>query len=1053
MRRKELLALEIALLLTLVLCPCLEKGGSVIEGKIVKIRVLNHGTAKVNEAPVTLGIPFPRGELSSSRNVRLLGENFEEITAQFRPLALWPDGSVMWMLIDFTSSVEKGGEAIYYLEYGDEVVREEYATSLSVVDVGDAVYVRTGPMNLTVDKASGAFRDVYIDSDGDGEPDTLASKELYFAVEDEEGTVYLSKLSRPVVSIKVEGPLRAVIEVKGAHVSSEGEFLLNYTLRAYFYAGKSYLRIFYTEENDLPCLNDGTGQPDCLRLGSPNSVRFEDLSMVILLPENLSCYSAPIAGESFEGGFEESVLVYQDSSGGEDWDRWPGTTFKGFKFFVDGSEKVNGSRFRGWLDVHGPRVGVGVGVRYFWQNYPKAIEAKRNGSVYVRLMPKYFSQPYEHRAGEHKTHEIAVYFHEAAEPSSSVIQVMESLMTPLYARAPAEWYMHSGVFDYFEPYNIEGFEYYEINNLAAVSNDTGGYYGDSLFDIRESVDFYGWMHFGDVRVVDEDGGTGQMNLQYDFGYGMLVQSLRLFGHDDQHSYLWWLLAEQGIRHEADIDILHVHGGDPSQPSSYWIKWCWGGMFPHTPHESSGVENPHRGSSPHLEFQWNRGLIYYYYMTGYEKALDAALEVSENTYWRVMNGPGEPGYSGTTSDEARAPANALDILLNAYFLTGDTKYLDAATRVVNESHFDTKWYKSGPNPDYADRTVAPWQIALLMISLGRYLDTVRLVRGCIDENALSSLVGYADWMLKYCYHPEGDEASSYPHFIYRWRGDGTQLDWSPGAGANSWQVKIADAYAYAWIYTGNETYLEIAEEQFSIGSKYFWYEDNPIGAFATGKAHSILSSGGSVFMGVYSGAAPKVFCHLAAFKVKTEDVSTVEGFVRLNVTVSVNGTGTVANVSYGVDGHNSAAIQRPLDGALNSSVETVHIELNASAYGNGEHTLWVSACTSNGCASPKFNYTLMVRTLGQKYNLVALTVKPLRNIKASDLATAVGQALAGIWRWNSSTQGYTPGVSDTRDDFLIGFGQGYFVHLTSPAKLVEIGNPLSPRAIFPACRKE
>ncbi|RLE90837.1 MAG: hypothetical protein DRJ55_06435 [Thermoprotei archaeon] len=75
----------------------------------------------------------------------------------------------------------------------------------------------------------------------------------------------------------------------------------------------------------------------------------------------------------------------------------------------------------------------------------------------------------------------------------------------------------------------------------------------------------------------------------------------------------------------------------------------------------------------------------------------------------MNGPGEPGYSGTTSDEARAPANALDILVNAYFLTGDPKYLEAARKVVKESHFNSKWYRDGPNPDYADRTVAPWQV--------------------------------------------------------------------------------------------------------------------------------------------------------------------------------------------------------------------------------------------------------------------------------------------------------------------------------------------------------
>ena len=822
------------------------------ESTLVKLKILNWLNFKRKNEPVTIGLPLPIGDLYSIDNAKLLNQNFEEIPAQFKPLARWPDGSIMWMLIDFQCSVEGSGEATYFLEYGGNVKRRTFKTTLSIVETNDAVYVSTGPINMTINKTVGALKNIYLDSNKDGEPDLLAVRECYFSIEDMDGTVYYSKLGKPSVEVEQEGPLRAVVKIKGVHESVDRRFLLNYTLRIYFYAGKSYVRIFYTEENNMPCLNNGAGQPDCLRLGSPNSIYFKDLSFTLSLLEKPDGFLVPLEGGIVNGSFSRSVLVYQDSSGGEDWNRWPGVSFKGYKFLVDEAVECNGRRFKGWLDVKTLNVGVAVGVRYFWQNYPKAIEADSNGKIYVRLMPRYFSQLFEHRAGEHKTHEIIMYLHPTSEPESEISKIMRSLLNPLYARAPAEWYMRSGIFDYFEPYNPKVFKYYEINNLAAVSNNTGGYYGDNLFDIREKVDFYGWMHFGDVRVVDEDGGTGQMNLQYDFGYGMIVQSLRLAWRDDFHSYLWWLIAEQAIRHEADIDILHVHRGDPSQPSSYWIRWCWGGMFPHTPHESDGRENPHRGSSPHLEFQWNRGLIYYYYLTGYEKALESALEVSENTYWRVMNGPGEPGYSATTSDEARAPANALDILINAYLLTGDQKYIEAAKKVVEESHFENKWYKNGPNPDYSSHTVPPWQIALLMVSLGRYLDIIRLKEGRIDQDALSSLIGYADWMLKYCYHSKGDKASSNPHFVYRWRGDGTQLDWAPGAGANAWQVKIADAYAYAWIYTGNDTYLNIAKEQFWSGSKHFWFEDNPVGKFATGKIHSILSTGGGIFMGVYMG---------------------------------------------------------------------------------------------------------------------------------------------------------------------------------------------------------
>lgn len=996
----------------------------------IPIKVLSFRPTRPGEY-VTLGIPFPPASLSSELNVRVLDETGKEVPSQAKPLSRWPDGSIMWLLVTFRYSGP--GNTTYYLEYGENVVWTPPFRAIEVSESNDEIIVYTGPLNASISKVDGKVR-VWIDCDGDYVPEKPCL-EGYSIAEGVGGDEYISTYEVYEVVVEEESPLVSVIRIRGGLTNESGYVLLNYTERLYFYCNESYVRILYTEENNLPCLNDGTGQPACLLLGSPHSVYFEDLSIKLDLFEDLFYFLAPLNGIT-HSAFETTVYVYQDSSGGEDWDRWPGTTFKGFVFSVNGAEEYAGDRYEGWLGGAGSTVGVVAGVRFFWENYPKEIDLYKR-QVRIRLMPSNFSIPFEHRAGEHKTHEVILYLYPSSLDVDDVVRTIRALMNPLYARAPADWYMYSGVFDYFEPYNSKLFKYYELNNLAAV-NGTEGYYADNLFDARERIDFYGWMHFGDVRIVDEDGGTGQLNLQYDFGYGMLVQSLRLAGYDDSNSYLWWILAEQALRHEADIDILHVHNGDPNQPSSYWIRWCWGGMFPHTPHEYDGRSNPHRGSSPHLEFQWNRGLIYYYYMTGYPKALESALEVSENTYWRVMNGPGEPGYSGTTSDEARAPADALDILVNAYFLTGDSKYLEAARKVVEESHFGNKWYKDGPNPDYADHTVAPWQIAMLMVSLGRYLDAVRLAEGRIDWDAVSSLRGYADWMLKYCYHPQGDSASSYPHFIYRWRGDGTQIDWSPGGGANAWQVKIADAYAYAWIYSANETYREIAEEQFNIGSMYFWFEDNPIGQFATGRNHAILSTGGSVFMGVYTGRVSPVINASVAFIIYLEDAAVVRKVIRLNLTIQSNVT--VTGAQYSVNGTDWINISKPIDGEYDSALETVQVIVNASDYEDGTYVILVRGINADGVISSEYRVMFVVRSLQARYNLIALTVTPIKQLYASDIASAVGPELIGIWRWMVEDQefkGYVPGVSGPEEDFPINMGEAYFVYLEAPSKLVEL----------------
>ncbi len=793
--------------------------------------------------PACFGVPLPPRLLYSTDSVLLRNSTGAEVPIQVKPVCFWPDGSIRWILIDCQASAPSHGCSSYRLEYGVE--HESYEGELELYENGEILAVFTGILNLTVSKDEGLIK-VYMDLDGDGVAEYPAVEKAYFMVEDTSGLRYYSTCGVKNVCLEEYGPLKAVVRINGTYKTPGGAKILNYTVRIELYSGKCYFRVYHREENGWTVLNDGSGQPDCLRLDSPNTISFEDSSLVIVSGQSYEMFAAAVNGFYDFNNFSSKILLYQDSSGGEDWDRWPGVSFRGYRFWLDGTLAWEGNRSPGWIALMNDYYGLAVGVRYFWENYPKALESYSNGTIYVRLMPRYFSEPFRHRAGEHKTHEILVYLYPPSESSQEIVRIMRCLMNPLYMRASSTWYVESGVLDYWASYNPKKYYYYETNNLAAIRNGTGGYYGNNLFQIRENVDFYGWMHFGDVRIVDEDGGTGQMNLQYDFSFGMIAQSLRLFDSAVDYSYRWWLLAEQGARHVSDIDILHVHWGDPEHPSSYWIQWCWGGMFWHTPHGQPGLDNPHRGSSPHLSFQYNRGLLYYYYLSGYKFAEEAAMEVAENTYWRVVHGNGNPGYSGTMGDDLRAPANALDILVNAYYHTLDVRFLEAAYRVVNESHFNYRWFRDGPNPQYSDRSVMPWQIAMLMVSIGRYLDLLRLMDYNIDRMAAESLKGYADWILKYCYQREPNEASSYPHFIYRWWGDGTREDWSPGAATNAWQVKIADALAYAWIYTGNETYIEIAEEQFMVGSMYFWFEGNPTGVFATGKNHAVLATSGNVY---------------------------------------------------------------------------------------------------------------------------------------------------------------------------------------------------------------
>jgi len=52
---------------------------------------------------------------------------------------------------------------------------------------------------------------------------------------------------------------------------------------------------------------------------------------------------------------------------------------------------------------------IGIAMRYFWENFPKAIEAGPQ-SLTLRLFPRQYADLHELQGGEQKTHEFVVAF-------------------------------------------------------------------------------------------------------------------------------------------------------------------------------------------------------------------------------------------------------------------------------------------------------------------------------------------------------------------------------------------------------------------------------------------------------------------------------------------------------------------------------------------------------------------------------------------------------------------------------------------------------------------
>jgi hypothetical protein len=365
----------------------------------------NAGCARNNEN-ISTGVPLLPGQVKDIRTLRLLNAEGVEIPAQFRELNRWwnQDNSIRWVLVDFMGSVREYHSAKYTLADG---AATNISSPLQVVQTDDAIVVTTGSAQFTINrKKFNLFDRVRIDSNGDGqyEADEEAVSpraESGSVVEDTFGQKYFSSAHTTEVKVDEAGPVRVCVVAKGMHQAPDGKGysrgMYGYDIRMHFTVGKNLVRLD-------AMMNNASPQP----IGSPT---FEDWSLVTKLnfkPEPLPddpatsvamvrVYGMAPVDEALKAG--ESATIYQDSNGAESWKINPGietktdlSSFRGYRITVKGrdGEKVLGSgdQARGMTAVGGDKFGVVVVPRYFWQQFPKAIEVAHDGTVRIGILPR-----------------------------------------------------------------------------------------------------------------------------------------------------------------------------------------------------------------------------------------------------------------------------------------------------------------------------------------------------------------------------------------------------------------------------------------------------------------------------------------------------------------------------------------------------------------------------------------------------------------------------------------------------------------------------------------
>jgi hypothetical protein len=727
-----------------------------------------NGIRRVRE-PVSIGIPFPKGAIRDPSSLIVSTGNKEPIAFATQILGKWSDGSLKWILTDLQISMSPLEEKTVDIKSNLETNQNKgWEWDLDIEDTGREFIVRTGKAEFHVDRATlGPLKQVILENSS-----IIDLDQSRLVLTGDKGDRREAYVDRSFV--ESFNSLKGTLYFDGhfSSIKAKRMYDLQFKCRVTFWASHSYASVEVTLLNP-----DAAKHPGGLwDLGDPGSRFFKELGLELIIGGNDSHSVKYCAAPGDKIKESESILIYQDSSGGESWKsrnhvnhlgRVP-LSFRGYRTY-QGEELIDeGLRATPIISISNGKVGVTGNLRNFWQNFPSSLEAKRN-HLKFGIFPGSFRDLFELQGGEQKTRKIWLDFNPGdGEPSS-----LAWVHYPLVPHVLTEWYCQAGVFPYLIPESkipkqFPFMEAYEIMQNAVNGEST-------FFDRREIIDEYGWRNFGDLYADHENElyqGEKPVISHYNNQYDLINSFLKEFVRTGEEG--WFRLAEELACHVSDIDIYHT------EKDRYEYN---NGLFWHTDHYTDAATSTHRsfsektkilkglkdyGGGPSYAHVYSRGLLNYYYMTGDVRAKEAVLDLARFVM-NGINGPNEPMglfraavkenrswikqkrsvqnpiCYGLLEGPGRDSGNALGVLLDAYTLTGEKKYLFEAEELIRHCIH--------PRDDLSKRKLsdvnARWMYTIFLQALGKYLEIKYevLEMDYMYFYAKGSLLHYAKWMLE------------------------------------------------------------------------------------------------------------------------------------------------------------------------------------------------------------------------------------------------------------------------------------------------------------------
>jgi len=646
--------------------------------------------------PVSIGVPFAKGTLGRTNQLRLL-QNRTEIPVQPRALTRWDDGSVKWALLDYHAD----GQSDYTVEYGRNIKPMRSDKSLDIVESQTGITVTTGPIRIEFRRDHIALPGMVslCQKDGTYQWITPGNTQSPVVLSDANGQTFYADMAENLV-IEEAGPERVCIRLECTHRASANHTCFRSIFRIHLFRNSSLIRVQHTFENN---------NTDSLFTNINDLVLHADFDLGDTVTGQLEDRPADPAKTPLLQQLHDNAYS-----------------------LVQGHKTHKDQRASGIAHLSGTKASVTLAVCDFWQNYPKGLglsnqsftlqicpPLKKNiypkgGELEDRLYYALLNGVYKLKQGVSRTHEFWFDIQPGTTKPSEIFT--QNVQTPPLYSISLDTFNKSQAVTQLPSKTPSPYPQYE----KWVDSAQKAYAED-----RKESRAYGMLNYGDW-FGERTYNWG--NAEYDTPWCYLQEYLR---NGDPQFYTW---AEEATRHLIDVDTCH-HGAQTGHLYTHSVGHV-GNYYPDGYRERALFQG--RWSPSHT---WVEGPFLYYLLSGDTRTLEGAMKTCDLLIGDILN-----DYDFTN---CRNSGWHLIHLSAAYKTTGRRAYLNAARiivdRVLERQRDSGGWDRlmvPGHCHCHPPRHMgnAGFMVGMLMVGLKRYHEVVS------DKRVADAIVNAADYCI-------------------------------------------------------------------------------------------------------------------------------------------------------------------------------------------------------------------------------------------------------------------------------------------------------------------